>query len=81
MRSFNLEKEKPPSNVRKRTMEKRPTTEKAKYSVSPQRAEATHSSVLAWRIPWTVWSMGSQRVRHDQVTFTSQVFFFSKRVE
>ena len=30
---------------------------------------ATHSSVLAWRIPWTeepgeLWSMGSQRVRH-----------------
>ena len=24
-----------------------------------------HSSILAWRIPWTVWSMGSQRVRHD----------------
>ena len=31
---------------------------------------ATHSSVLAWRIPWTkepdrLPSMGSQRVRHD----------------
>ena len=26
---------------------------------------ATHSSILAWRIPWTVKSMGSQRVRHD----------------
>ena len=31
---------------------------------------ATHSSVLAWRIPWTeepgrLLSMGSQRVRHD----------------
>ena len=30
---------------------------------------ATHSSILAWRIPWTeepdgLWSMGSQRVRH-----------------
>ena len=25
----------------------------------------THSSILAWRIPWTVYSMGSQRVRHD----------------
>ena len=23
----------------------------------------THSSILAWRIPWTVYSMGSQRVR------------------
>ena len=26
--------------------------------------------VLAWRISWTVWSMGSQRVRHDWTTFT-----------
>ena len=28
---------------------------------------ATHSSILAWRIPWTDWlqSMGLQRVRHD----------------
>ena len=30
----------------------------------------THSSILAWRIPWTeepggLQSMGSQRVRHD----------------
>ena len=34
---------------------------------------ATHSSVLAWEIPWTekpgrLQSMGSQRVRHDWVT-------------
>ena len=34
---------------------------------------ATHSSILAWRIPWTeepggVQSMGSQRVRHNRVT-------------
>ena len=26
---------------------------------------ATHSSILAWRIPWTEEPMGSQRVRHD----------------
>ena len=31
---------------------------------------ATHSSILAWRIPWTeepggLLSMGSHRVRHD----------------
>ena len=25
---------------------------------------------LAWRIPWTVWSLGSQRVGHNWVTFT-----------
>ena len=26
---------------------------------------ATHSSILVWRIPWTVHYMGSQRVGHD----------------
>ena len=36
---------------------------------------ATHSSILAWRIPWTGESgglqfMGSQRVRHDRVIIT-----------
>ena len=35
-----------------------------------ERGKATHSSILAWRIPWTVSSMGSQRVRHDWATFT-----------
>ena len=35
----------------------------------------THSSILAWRIPWTeepggLQSMGSQRVRYDYVTNT-----------
>ena len=35
-----------------------------------EKKMATHSSILAWRIPWTegpggVLSMGSQRVRHD----------------
>ena len=30
-----------------------------------EQGKATHSSVLAWRIPWTVSFMGSQRVRHD----------------
>ena len=37
---------------------------------SPEDGNATQSSILAWRIPWTeepggLWSMGSQRVRHD----------------
>ena len=36
---------------------------------------ATHSSILAWRIPWTeetggLQTVGSQRVRHDSVTNT-----------
>ena len=35
-----------------------------------EEAMATHSSILAWRIPWTeelggLQSMGSQRVRHN----------------
>ena len=40
---------------------------------SLEKEMATHSSVLAWRIPWMeepggLLSMGSQRVRHDFVT-------------
>ena len=30
-----------------------------------EKGMATHSSILAWRILWTVWSIGSQRVGHD----------------
>ena len=35
-----------------------------------EKQKATHSSILAWRIPWTeepgrLQSMGSQRVRHN----------------
>ena len=38
-----------------------------------EKGNATYSSMLAWRIPWTeepggLQSMGSQRVRHDLVT-------------
>ena len=29
------------------------------------KGKATHSSILAWRTPWTVWFMGSQRVGHN----------------
>ena len=41
---------------------------------------ATHSSILAWRIPWTegpheLQSMGSQRVGHDWVTKHSTWLF------
>ena len=40
-----------------------------------EKGMATHSSILAWRSPWTeepggLWSMGSQRVSHDWVTFS-----------
>ena len=30
-----------------------------------EKGTATHSNILAWRIPWTVYSMGSQGVGHD----------------
>ena len=35
-----------------------------------EKGKATHSSILAWRIPWAVGFMGSQRVGHGLVTFT-----------
>ena len=39
----------------------------------PEKGMAAHSSILAWRTPWTeepggLQSIGWQRVRHDQVT-------------
>ena len=37
---------------------------------SLEKGTATHSSILAWRIPWTVWSLASQKVGHDWATFT-----------
>jgi len=30
-----------------------------------EKGMATHSSILAWRIPWTVYSMGLRRVGYD----------------
>ena len=41
----------------------------------PEKEMASHSSILAWKIPWTkelggLQSMGSQRVGHDRVTNT-----------
>ena len=35
-----------------------------------EKEKATHSSILAWRIPWTEKSMGLRKVRHDGATFT-----------
>ena len=41
-----------------------------------EKEMATHSSILAWKLPWTeepgrLQSMGSQRVRHDWATSLS----------
>ena len=40
-----------------------------------EKGKATHSSILAWRIPWIVYSMGSKRVGHNWVTFTFSMAF------
>ena len=46
------------------------------WEVPLEKEMATHSSILAWRIPWTeeaggVQSMGLQRVRHNRATSLS----------
>ena len=47
-------------------------------SLDPQEKRmATHSSILAWKIPWSeepesLWAKGSQRVRHDWNNFEQQ---------
>ena len=52
-----------------------------------EKGMAIHSSILAWRIPWaeesgSLWSRGSQRVRHDWVTntLTSFTFFLKSKM-
>ena len=30
-----------------------------------EKGKATHASILAWRIPWTLQSMGSERIEFD----------------
>ena len=30
-----------------------------------EKGKATHARFLAWRILWTVWSMGLQRVKYS----------------
>ena len=44
---------------------------------SPGEGMTTHSSILAWKIPWTeepgrLQSMGSQRVRHHDLAAEGQ---------
>ena len=38
-----------------------------------EKGKATHSSMLAWRIPWTVYPMRSQRIRQDWMTLTQLI--------
>ena len=47
---------------------------------------ATHSSILAWEIPWTeeparLQSGGSQRVRQDLATKQQNVYSYSYRYQ
>ena len=47
-----------------------------------EKGMATHSSILAWRIPWTeepgqLQFMKLQRVRHDWVTNTHTLHWFN----
>ena len=53
---------------------------------SPEKEIATHSSILAWRIPWTeepggLQSMGSQRVGHSSVSNTLGCFQFLLKIK
>ena len=46
-----------------------------------EKETVTHSSILAWRIPWTekpgrLQSTGSQRVRHDWATSLTHSIFY-----
>ena len=49
-----------------------------------EKGKATHSNIQAWRIPWTVWSMGLQRVGHNwatcPLTFFHTVFVFARLI-
>ena len=50
---------------------------------SLEKEMATHSGILAWRIPWAeepgrLQSMGSQRVRHNLATERQQSLVFGK---
>ena len=43
-----------------------------------EKGKTAHSCILAWRIPWTVKSMGSQRVRHDWATCAFMLYTLTK---
>ena len=39
-----------------------------------EKEMATHSSILAWKIPWTEESVGSKRVGHDRAPEHANIF-------
>ena len=51
-----------------------------------EKEMATHSSILAWKIPWTeepgrLQSMGSHRLRHDWMTEYNTVLTLKKEIK
>ena len=48
---------------------------------SLEKGKATHSSILAWRIPWTVQSVESQRVRQGRLSELHSLTKHSKTPE
>ena len=46
-----------------------------------EKGKATHSSILAWGIPWTVQSMGLQRVGHAERLSLHKRFLKTARLE
>ena len=46
-----------------------------------EKGKATHSSILAWRIPWTVLSIGLQRVGHAERLSLNKRFLRTARLE
>ena len=67
------------AHISKNPLEKKETWVLSLVPEDPlEKGMATHSSILAWRIPWTeepggLQSMGSQRVVHDWMTNTFPV--------
>ena len=60
------------------------SSKKAEVGKFRHACNGTHSSTLAWKIPWTeepggLQSMGSQRVGHDQATSLSLFTFMHWR--
>ena len=56
--------------VKNSPVKKKTWVQSLDWVVPLEKEMATHSSILAWRIPWVeepggVQSMGLQRVRHD----------------
>ena len=55
-----------PAHLRKLLVESRSLGQEDRL----EKGQATHPSILAWRIPWTVQSTGSQRVGPNRATST-----------